>query len=267
MTRVRAPEGYDGLLAHFSSVRRVFAISAALFLLPIGCAGGSRATDPPSSQAPAPRPTAAPSQTPAPSAIRYVALGDSYTVGTSVGPAERFPNQLVERLRGNLELQLVDNLGVNGFTTMDLIDIELPKLAQLQPEFVTLLIGVNDVVQRVPEQQYRDNVELILDQLLVDLRAERIVVVSIPDYTRSPRGAEFGQVDIQRAAISSFNEAMKNETEERGIEFVDISSVADRTGANPQLVADDQLHPSGEQYSRWVDFIAPVVGDLFGVTP
>src|SRR5918995_117728 len=142
-------------------MRRVICLSAALFLLPLGCAAGPTATPEPT-EAPRTEPTA----TPDAGVVRYVALGDSYTIGTSLGVQERFPNQLVERLRGTVELELVDNLGVNGFTTTDLIGIELPQLAELDPEFVTMLIGVNDVVQRVPGEHYLENVVHILDELL-----------------------------------------------------------------------------------------------------
>ena len=79
--------------------------------------------------------------------LRYVALGDSYTIGTSVAEADRWPNQLVARVP---TLELVANLGVNGFTSRDLIEVELPQLDALRPEFITVLIGVNDVVQGVP---------------------------------------------------------------------------------------------------------------------
>ncbi len=84
-------------------------------------------------------------------ALRYVALGDSYTIGTSVVPADRWPDQLVARLasawEGSRRSTLVDNLGVNGSTSDDVIRRELPRLWPLRPEFVSLLIGVNDVVQ------------------------------------------------------------------------------------------------------------------------
>ena len=53
--------------------------------------------------------------------IRYVALGDSYTIGTSVDAGERWPDQLVARLArpGSPDepvfaLELVANLAVNG---------------------------------------------------------------------------------------------------------------------------------------------------------
>ena len=72
--------------------------------------------------------------------LRYVALGDSYTIGTSVSLGERWPNQLVAALAGGTtHLDLVANLGVNGYTSRDVIDVELPQLASLQPAFVTLL--------------------------------------------------------------------------------------------------------------------------------
>jgi lysophospholipase L1-like esterase len=202
-----------------------------------------------------------PSSTPLP-ALRYVALGDSYTIGTSVATNERWPNQLVERLRGTAELELVANLGVNGYTSADLITFELPDVADLRPDLVSVLIGVNDVVQRVSEEQYRRNLALIFGTLLDVVPRERIVVVSTPDYTRTPRGADFGDRAAQRAQIQRFNEILAAAADERGIAFVDIGQVADEAGDDPALVARDQLHPSGLQYSRWVDLVAPVVADL-----
>src|SRR6187431_1530634 len=92
--------------------------------------------------------------TPSGSPLRYVALGDSYTIGTSVTERERWPNQLVARLP---QLELVANLGVNGFTSRDLIEVELPRLPALKPDIVTVLIGVNDVVQGVPVSEYKAN--------------------------------------------------------------------------------------------------------------
>ena len=114
--------------------------------------------------------------------MRYVALGDSYTIGTSVAAADRWPDRLVAAL-GPVEptLELVANLGVNGYTSADLIRDELPRLERLRPEFATVLIGVNDVVRRVPPETYVANVERILDELLGRLPVSRIVTVATPD--------------------------------------------------------------------------------------
>jgi lysophospholipase L1-like esterase len=194
-----------------------------------------------------------------PALVRYVALGDSYTIGTSEAEASRFPNQLVDRL---VALELVANLGVNGYSSAQLIDRELPQIETLRPDFVTVLIGVNDVVRGVSADAYRQNMIEIFDFLLGRLPANRIVVVSTPDYTRTPQGAAFGDPAQQRAAIAQFNEIQRELADERGIAFVDISGVADRADVEPDLVARDGLHPSGTQYSRWVDLIAPVVESL-----
>lgn len=196
-------------------------------------------------------------------AIRYVALGDSYTIGTSVGFEERFPNQLVARLAGRVDLELVANLGVNGYSSSDLIDDELPRLDALEPEFVTVLIGVNDVVRGISADSYTANVGEILDTLLDRLPANRIVVVSVPDYTRTSYGSAFGDPAQQRAEIANFNAIMRGAAESKGIAFVDISAVADRVAADTSMVADDGLHPSGTQYRGWVDLIVPVVEELF----
>ena len=203
--------------------------------------------------------TPTPSATPAGSGLRYVALGDSYTIGISVEEADRFPNQLVGRFVG---LELVANLGVNGYSSAQLIDRELPQLDALQPDFVTVLIGVNDVVRGVPADSYRANMNEIFDSLLERLPANRIVVVSTPDYTRTPQGAAFGDPAQQRAEIATFNGIEREIAELRGIAFVDISSVADTADRDSSLVAYDGLHPSGKQYGRWVDLIAPVVEEL-----
>jgi acyl-CoA thioesterase-1 len=196
------------------------------------------------------------------SSIRYVALGDSYTIGTSVGAAERWPNQLVVRLAGRVPLELVANLGVNGYSSADLVRAELPQLDALRPDFVTVLIGVNDVVRGVTAAAYRANLEVTFDDLLGRLPAARIVVVGTPDYTRTPSGAAFGDPAQQRAAIADFNAIAREMAEARGITFVVISSVADAVEGDPSLVANDGLHPSGKQYSGWVDLIAPLVEEL-----
>lgn len=85
-------------------------------------------------------------------------------------------------------LDLVANLGVNGYTSGDLIRDQTPALDALGLEFATVLIGVNDVVQGVAMARYETNVMTILDGLLGRLDADRIVTVAIPDYTVTPAG-------------------------------------------------------------------------------
>lgn len=196
-----------------------------------------------------------------PASVAYVALGDSYTIGTSVAERDRWPNQLIARLPGG-RLALAANLAVNGYTSGDVIERELPALAALEPGFASLLVGVNDVVQGVDAARFRANATTILDALLARLRAGRVVVVSTPDYTLTPRGAAYGDPGERRAAIIRFNAILGGLARERGIAFVDIFDLSQRVRDDPSLIASDGLHPSGAQYRLWVDRIAPVVKGL-----
>ena len=195
------------------------------------------------------------------SPLRYVALGDSYTIGTSVAAAERWPDQLVARVPG---LALVANLGVNGFTSRDVIERELPQVERLRPEVVSLLIGVNDVVQRVSEATYRTNVAVILDAVVRWVSAGRAFVVTTPDYTVTPSGAAFGDPRQQSAAIRTNNTIITEAARARGILVVDIHDLSLRPATDRSLVAADGLHPSGAQYTLWVDRIEPVLSRILG---
>jgi acyl-CoA thioesterase I len=197
--------------------------------------------------------------------LRYVALGDSFTIGTSVGTADRFPNRLVAALGPTAPtITLLDNLGVNGYTSADLIRDELPALPDLDPDFVTVLIGVNDVVRGVPSTLYEANVVTILDALLARLPADRIVTIAVPDYTVTPAGADYGDPVRQRAAIVAANATMARLAAARGIAYVDILDISSRAATDRSLVAKDGLHPSGAQYALWVERIKPVVEGLLG---
>lgn len=192
--------------------------------------------------------------------VRFVALGDSYTIGTSVTEAERWPNQLVARVP---ELELVGNPAVNGYTSADLINEELPQLAALRPEFVTVLIGVNDVVQSVPDSQYAGNVAILLEELLTRLPPQRVLCIATPDYTVTPSGEAFGDPALQSDAIVRKNAILREACEAREVRFVpEVFEISQDARDDPALVADDGLHPSGIQYRRWVDVIAPVVEEL-----
>lgn len=192
--------------------------------------------------------------------LRYVALGDSYTIGTSVAAAERWPDRLVATLGAvDPRLELVANLARNGWTSGDVVRDQLPRLDLLDPGFVSLLIGVNDVVRQVPHEVYRANVMTILEDLTRRLPASRILAVTTPDYTVTPAGASFGDPASQRTGIERNNEILAALAAERGIPLVDIFDISSRAATDRSLVASDGLHPSGAHYALWVARAAPVV--------
>ena len=189
--------------------------------------------------------------------MRYVALGDSYTIGTSVTDAENWPSQLAARLP---DVQLVANLAVNGFTSRDVIERELPQLEGLRPDLVTLLIGVNDVVQGVPDVEYTANVHRLLDVIGRIVPATDLVCVATPDYTATPSGADYGDPAAQSDRIGRVNTILREACEARGIAFVpEIFEISQGVAEDSTLVASDGLHPSGAQYALWTDAIESVV--------
>lgn len=193
--------------------------------------------------------------------LRYVALGDSYTIGTSVRAVERFPDQLVAALAAGAgpRLELVANLGVDGYTSADLIHVELPLVPSHRPDIATVLIGVNDVVQGVPLDAYGANVATILDALLEVLPAKRIVTMSVPDYTVTPNGADYGDPVARSAGIRAVNGVMAEASAARDIAHVDIHDLSLLAADDRTLVATDRLHPSGAQYMLWVERLLPVL--------
>jgi lysophospholipase L1-like esterase len=198
--------------------------------------------------------------------LRYVALGDSYTIGISVARGDAWPERLTETLGtgadGSPWLSLVANLATNGRTSGDVLRDQLPRQALLDPQFVSLLIGVNDVVQGVPADTYRTNLTVTLDELLGQLPADRLLTVTTPDYTLTPAGGRFGDPTAQRARIVEVNAILTEQTAARGIACVDIWTISGQAVSEPTLVARDGLHPSARQYDLWVERIRPVVAGL-----
>jgi lysophospholipase L1-like esterase len=203
--------------------------------------------------------------------VRYVALGDSYTIGTGLPRrADNWPKQLERALRPGFGLDLVDNLAVNGNTTYEVIDEQLPVLEQLDPDLVSLQVGVNDVIGDVTPEEYEANLELILDGredaegqdavigVLGLVRPSRVILVSTPDYTLTPRGPAYRRPE-DAGTIDRFNEILRAVAAARGITVVDISPISDLVPDDRTLITDDGLHPSAKQYAGWVELIAPIV--------
>lgn len=196
--------------------------------------------------------------------IRYVALGDSYTIGQSVSKGESFPDQLVSRLqKDGIEIELVANPSRTGWTTKQLIDNELLYVESERANFVTLLVGVNDWVQGVSADSFARNLSFILDRLIEKVGPNRVVVITIPDFSVMPAAAYLQDGRDISKGIAEFNAIISAEALRRNLTVVDIFSLSKEAKNTSDFISVDGLHPSAIQYRAWVELLYPVALALF----
>ena len=195
---------------------------------------------------------------------RYAVIGDSYSCGEGATPKESWPALLTQHLNvQGLHVDLVSNPSVTGWTTKDAIDRELPKFVNSNPNFATLLIGVNDWVQGVDETTFRNRFGYLVDQMLAVLpNKKRLLVVTIPDFGVTPTGPKYARGRNIHEGILRFNQIVTEEARKRGLEVVDIFPLSKKMGRDKSLVAKDGLHPSAKEYAEWEKIIFPVALEL-----
>lgn len=198
--------------------------------------------------------------------FKYLALGDSYTIGEAVPQSESFPFQLTSELtqRGILLME-PRVIAVTGWTTSDLL--RAVRAADLNERFdlVTLLIGVNNQYQGLPADDYRKEFVELLDIAgsLSEKGKAGVVVLSIPDWSVMPFAAGRDLKTIA-AEIDLFNKICREESAGEGVRFVDIRPVSRLAATDPELIAEDGLHPSGKMYGQWVEGLLPHTLEILG---
>jgi lysophospholipase L1-like esterase len=188
--------------------------------------------------------------------IKFLALGDSYTIGESVAENLRWPNQLSDSLSGRgFQIKKTKIIATTGWRTDNLKDAI--EGANLKDEYslISLLIGVNNQYQGRSVEEYGPEFKgLLLTAIkLAKGKKENVFVVSIPDYGYTPFGKP-KQPEISKA-IDHFNEVNKSIAGKMGVKYVSITEISRLGLDQPDLVAEDGLHPSGKMYSKWVEQI------------
>ena len=205
----------------------------------VGCTGPARSVDP------------APAASAVAAVPRYLALGDSFTIGTGSGPDRAFPARLVARCASSVELR---NVAVNGYSTQDILDREMPDVAPFAPTFVTLAAGANDIVRGSTPDQYRMRLRTILAQLRA-AGVARLVAIPQPDWSLSPAAESFGPPSAIHARIVEANAILQAETVAAGGTYVDLFPLME-TQAKAGMIARDGLHPSAPAYDAWAAELA-----------
>lgn len=194
--------------------------------------------------------------TPSTDSTRYLALGDSYTIGTSVEPAERFPHQLVKALqKRGIAIQKPKYIARVGWSTDQLnAAMDRENLEGSTWDFVTLLIGVNNQYRGGALEQYKVEFAALLKRAikLAGNDKKKVIVLSIPDYAVTPFGQRYQATRISRE-IDEFNSANRKISEESGVAYLDITPISREALKDKSMIADDGLHPSGKMYQRWAE--------------
>jgi|SRR5579859_932512 len=191
--------------------------------------------------------------------MRFLALGDSYTIGESVAPAERWPLQLTALLR-NAGLALDDPqiVATTGWTT-DELWAGIDRAAPRGPfELVSLLIGVNDQYRRRDASEYAAQFAVLLARAIefAGGRPGRVVVLSIPDWGVTPFARGRDRAGIGRA-IDQFNTLNREAAQGAGARYVDVTPISRQAAVDSALIAGDGLHPSGKMYAEWARLALP----------
>jgi len=193
--------------------------------------------------------------------IRYLALGDSYTIGEAEPLAESFPYQLTDTLKGlGFKAQNPLIIATTGWTTSNLISaIAGHTPLQNNYDFVTLLIGVNDQYQGGSQTVYRSNFIQLLHTAIAYAKGDktRVFVLSIPDYGVTPFAG--GQDAAIGPQIDAFNAINLQESNNAGVNYLDITGISREAATNSTLIAPDGLHPSASMYAQWVAKLFPMV--------
>ena len=199
--------------------------------------------------------------TPKKTTLSYLALGDSYTIGESVGMEDRYPVQVMRMLHLN---DTPDIIATTGWTTADL----LRALAVAKPaagyQVVSLLIGVNNQYQGRSQAEYGEQFTELL-KAAIDLAGNRpshVIVLSIPDYSVTPFARQRDTAFIA-AQIDSFNRINNRIAADYNVNYLDITAESRKAASDPTLIAGDGLHFSGKEYGIWASMMAPVLKKLW----
>ncbi len=180
---------------------------------------------------------------------KFLALGDSYTLGEGVNRADCWPEVLARQIHWEKPIIIAHT----GWTTHD-----LQQAINQQPiiknfDLVSLLIGVNNQYKGYSMDEYRKEFTLLLKQAIEFAGGNRkkVMVLSIPDYSVTP----FGQTknpEKTSAEIDLYNYINKAVTKNEVITYVDVTGISRLAAHQSELITADQLHPSEKMYKLWV---------------
>jgi lysophospholipase L1-like esterase len=194
--------------------------------------------------------------------IVYVALGDS--TGAGVGARQGgYVARVFKRIAERRPESTLSNLCVSGATTADVIRGQLARAVALNPNLVTVGIGINDIGHGLTLEQFSKNYEEILSTLKEKTTAQ-IVVTNIPDVSSAPRIPGVMRNEYQRQIVQ-FCQRLEEIANRHGVTIFDVYTITkDELPSHPEYFSNDGFHPSDEGYELWATQMWPTVAKVIG---
>jgi len=193
--------------------------------------------------------------------MRYLAIGDSYTIGEALSVEDSWPMQWAQALRAHgIAMNDPGIIAKTGWTTDELAEAldeaESNNTLSLPYDLVSLSIGVNNQYRGRSTDNYREEFSALLQRAMAyaGKNTSRIFVLSIPDWGITEFGQKSGRDTSQIAReLDTYNQINAEVSKQAGVHWVDISKITRECGANVKLYAEDGLHPSRALYALWVE--------------
>ena len=190
--------------------------------------------------------------TPRESPYSFIALGDSYTIGEGVNENERWPNQFVDVAYENgVDFDQPMIIAQTGWKTYDLLNAINQTNFTKKYDYVSLLIGVNNQFNSRPIDEFEEDLNKLMDEMKRIKKIDgSIIIISIPDWGYTPFG-EFSEMSDISEQINLFNSSLRKFATTNGLKYVDVTEISRRGINEPNLITNDNLHPSGTMYLEW----------------
>jgi len=196
---------------------------------------------------------------------KLLALGDSYTIGEKVETEMNFPHQTVSLLNKNESITFDPPMVIaqTGWTTQELSDgIDQAGIDGHIFDFVTLLIGVNNQYRGLSVEDYKLEFTHLLERAIrfADNRPERVIVLSIPDYSVTPYTKEKG-LDAAKIVeeLAVYNKAKNSICIRNNVHYIDITFSTQFHGTQEEYLVDDGLHYSAKEYGIWAERLYNII--------
>ncbi|MFL2633586.1 MAG: SGNH/GDSL hydrolase family protein [Candidatus Marisimplicoccus sp.] len=182
----------------------------------------------------------------------FIALGDSYTIGEGINEDERWPNQFVDVAYENgVDFDQPMIIAETGWKTYDLLNAINQTNFTKKYDYISLLIGVNNQFNSRPIDEFEEDLNKLMDEMKrIKKNDGNIIIISIPDWSYTPFGESNDMSDISEK-INLFNSSLRKFASTNDLKYVDVTEISRRAINEPDLITNDNLHPSGIMYLEW----------------